>query len=476
MKKVISLILTFAIALGLCACGGSGDNGGSTEPKADGLMVGYARESILPNGQVNMSGLGNQGSRISTENLDILYATCLAISENGTTILLFSTDTLTAKDNWTNEARLNISKATGVPAENIQIGGTHTHSGPAVGGDEALVKQWKPVYMNALLYAAQSAIADQAPSTLYAKKVQTEQMAFVRHFKMDDGSYAGSNFGDWTKTAVSQATEADEEMILVKIDREGDKKKDIMLMNFQAHPCFGYDIKMTALTADYISVARNVFEQQTGMKFIYFLGSAGNQNTSSRISSENAPHNSDMTQYGTKLAQYAIDALPTMTTPVEGAGVKTTKVMYNYKCNDYGQDRLEDARKVNKMFNETGNVSSCNAYAKSLGFYSVYQCNGIVQCSNLPASMEMELNACSFGGIGFVAASYEMFSNSAMYIKENSPFEYTVISTCTNGYNNYFPTKEAFEYGCYESYTARFGSGVAEDTAAKFVEMLKTVQ
>lgn len=69
-----------------------------------------------------------------------------------------------------------------------------------------------------------------------------------------------------------------------------------------------------------------------------------------------------------------------------------------------------------------------------------------------------------------------MFSNSGMYIKENSPFEYTVVSTTTNAYNNYFPTKEAFAYGCYESFTAKFASGVAEDIAAEFVQMLKEVQ
>ena len=41
---------------------------------------------------------------------------------------------------------------------------------------------------------------------------------------------------------------------------------------------------------------------------------------------------------------------------------------------------------------------------------------------------------------------------------------------------NYFPSKEAFIYGCYESYTARFASGVAEDVATEFVNMLKEVQ
>ena len=88
-------------------------------------------------------------------------------------------------------------------------------------------------------------------------------------------------------------------------------------------------------------------------------------------------------------------------------------------------------------------------------------------------AITLGLWAC--GGSGFVAASYEMFSNSGMYIKDNSPFEFTVISTVTNGYNNYFPTKEAFAYGCYESYTARFASGVAEDIADEFVNMLKEV-
>ena len=41
---------------------------------------------------------------------------------------------------------------------------------------------------------------------------------------------------------------------------------------------------------------------------------------------------------------------------------------------------------------------------------------------------------------------------------------------------NYFPSKEAFTYGCYESYTARFDTGIGEDTAVKYVELLKEIQ
>ena len=474
MKKLISVFLMLAIVLSLCACGGSGEGEGTEPAAAQGLQIGYGRDSIMPQGQVNISGSGNQEHRVSTGFLDILYATCIAITEGDNTILLFSTDTLTAKSSWTTEARRQISEATGVPQENIQIAGTHTHSGPAVGGSEPLVLEWLPIYMDGLVRSAKQALADRAPATLYGTTVKTEQMNFVRHYLMDDGTYAGSNFGDFNKTIVSHATEGDPNMTLIKVEREGDKK-DIAIMNFQAHPCYASSTSYNDLSADYIGTTRTAFENATGMHFIYFLGATGDQNTNSKVLSEEGNHNKDMNAYGQKLAQYAIDALPNMT-KIEGSGVKTTQEEYRYNCNKYAQERLVDAKKVTELFDQTGDTSSANALARSLGFWSVYECRGIVAGAGRPESQSMELNACSFGGVGFVAASYEMFSKSGMYIKDNSPFEFTIVSTVTNGYNNYYPSEEAFAYGCYESYTAIFATGVAEACAEKFVQMLESVK
>ena len=246
-------------------------------------------------------------------------------------------------------------------------------------------------------------------------------------------------------------------------------------MNFQGHACYSGSTNNKDLSADYIHNVRDKFERETGMHFIYFLGATGNQNTFSQMASEKSDTTATREPYGEAIAQYAIDALPNLK-PITGSGVKTTQKTVEYKSNDYGQDRLEDAQKVADMHDETGDNKACTAYAKTLGFSSVHECNGIVACSKYPATGSIELNTCSFGGVGFVAASYEMFTDSGWYIKNNSPFEFTIISTVTNGYNNYFPTKEAFAYGCYESFTARYASGVAEDIAAEFVEMLKTVQ
>ena len=98
MKRILACLLTFVIVLGLCACSNSG-SGETTQPAVQGLQIGYARESLIPSGNVNMSGYGNQEHRISTGYLDIIAATCIAASENGNTVLLYSTDTLNSKSN-----------------------------------------------------------------------------------------------------------------------------------------------------------------------------------------------------------------------------------------------------------------------------------------------------------------------------------------------------------------------------------------
>ena len=72
MKKLVSTILIFATILALCACGGN-QSGVPEETKSqEGLQIGYARESIMPEGQVNISGAANAEHRVSTGFLDIL--------------------------------------------------------------------------------------------------------------------------------------------------------------------------------------------------------------------------------------------------------------------------------------------------------------------------------------------------------------------------------------------------------------------
>ena len=94
----------------------------------------------------------------------------------------------------------------------------------------------------------------------------------------------------------------------------------------------------------------------------------------------------------------------------------------------------------------------------------------------MEGSRDFEINTVAVGDIAFATAPYEIFCVHAQYIKENSPFENTMVFECSNQYQSYIPTAAAYDYGCYESYTSIFATGAGEAVAEKFVEMLKGLQ
>ena len=72
--------------------------------------------------------------------------------------------------------------------------------------------------------------------------------------------------------------------------------------------------------------------------------------------------------------------------------------------------------------------------------------------------------------------TYEAFAAHGVYVKENSPFPMTMIFSCANAGWNYIPTKEAYDYGCYESFTSYFAKGAGEAVSEKLTDMLHSLK
>lgn len=88
----------------------------------------------------------------------------------------------------------------------------------------------------------------------------------------------------------------------------------------------------------------------------------------------------------------------------------------------------------------------------------------------------MEINAVRIGDLAFITCPFEMFASNGMYIKAGSPFEITLICTCTNGDYIYVPPAEAYDYGCYERSVSYFARGTGEAVAKKFVKILNELK
>lgn len=472
MKKVISIILVLMMVLGLCACGQSGSGN-----EAGGLQVGYAKGNITPSMLgIPMGGYGNAQHRLSTGYLDYTYATVIAITDElGETVLLITNDLIRMPGNWTKATRQAITQATGIPEDRIMLCATHSHASVDVGSAVLPTDPYFTTdYSKAVVQACQDALADRSPATIQTGSGTVENMNFVRHYLMSDGSYAGDNHGSFDgATIVKHATEADNEFQLIRFVRAAEDKKDVLMMNWQAHPGFTGGSDQTVISADFIGTIRDHVEKNTGLEFFYVTGPAGNLNATSRIDSET--RTKDHKEYGQIMGDEVIKVLGEGMKDVNSGNIETTQVMFTGKI-DRSEDHLLDiAKQVTTQFKTTGDRTAANNLAKANGLQSVYHATSIVSRSTYSDDVQMELNMIGIGDISVITAPYEMFDTQGMFIKENTPYDTTIIMTLANGMNNYIASEFAFEYGCYEVDNHLMEKGTAEALADKYVEVLKTM-
>ena len=435
------------------------------ENKTGTFCAGFGRGDITPDYPVYLQG-GPWKNRRTTGILDRVYATCVALRQNGETVLLYTLDMKLATDNYIDPAKAAVSAATGIPEEKILFNATHTHSSVAIRYEWDGVEGYRAEFNAATIAAAREAMADLSEAEVYGGGIQTEGLVFVRHYLMNDGTYAGSNFGSVKSGYRGHAHDADRELQVAKLARAG--KKDIVLLSFPSHGTFNeHD---TLISADFPAGARETIEASGEYLVAYFMGASGDQVPSSRIPGEAI---ADYREHGNKLGEYALRALPTLS-KLETEGMSLTTLTYTAPTNKLGMEKLEEAKIVRQLINDCGSLSQeVKDAVKKYGFSSRIHANWIVIRSALDDTKSMDLRVLTVGGLAFVLAPYEMFGLHGLEIKEKSPFKTTFIITCSEGSFNYIPTVEAFDYGCYEGQCSYFARGTGDKLVEEFLRILQ---
>ncbi len=462
MKKALLWILVICMMLGLCACSGT-----QSGEEAAGLQVGYGREKIMPNGNVNLSGGGNP-NRISTGFLDVLYVTCVAITDpEGNTVLVFTEDLQQVSPTFTDPVLEEVAKTTGVSLDNIMIAATHTHSAPSQSMSRTGIKDYAPIYRAGVLKAAQDAMADRSPATISTGSTQADGLTFVRHYVLEDGTYAGANYGDFAASPIKDyAYEADTELQMIQFNREG--KKDVLLMNLGAHATFNGNTTLTNISADFPFYLREYVEKNSDTLTAYFMAAAGDQAPTTRIAEDD--HGFDYKGHGEAVGKLVVEALPGLTAANSGK-LQIKKQTLTTETNRDGMDRLTQATETYNAYLE-GGYDLSDPLVEKYGFVRVFEARAIVEHSKLEATRPIELEALAVGDISVIFAPYEMFSESGRYIKDNSPYDMTFVITQANSAQGYIPTEIGYDIYCYEAYSSSSARGVAETLDQTFVQML----
>ncbi len=423
MKKLAAFLLAAVVLLGLAACGVNSD-------EVTTFSAGYGKVDVTPFSPVHLGSYGDALDRLSTGVRDAFYAITVAITDsNGDTVLFIVTDLSWGHMNQLTPLRAVIEEKFGIPGDHVMLGGTHNHNGPEwqnEGAQEPENIVYLEFWQDGVVKSVEQALNDRKPATIEIGRTETEGLGFVRRYYREDGNLIGGGLSETYVQSDSPIKEhespGDEEVQMVKFVREG--AKDILVGQWQNHGC--HDPKTTIASTDWIGYTRKKIEAELDCHFIYMQGAAGNMATTSWITDE-YPVAKSTQQVGEEVAQVMIDAYndPNTFKKVNSGLVKTKQIQYT-------------------------DVTARNN-----------------------AEWTAELDIIGIGDISFVTLPVELFAESGVAIKEQTPYEMTVIMGYANGICSYVGTRLAFQNGGYGIVDGRGTEDSADKMVAAYVGALK---
>lgn len=462
MKKILCAILSVLLACSLLACSGGENAATDTTAAAETpvLRAGYGRAAFTPKSPVKIT---NQAQSTYSAVYEDVYISCIALTDaEDDTVLLFTCDMIRCPDNLRIPLLRAASEATGVPEENMVFSVTHNHNGPNPSAVSSELKE-------AIVEASTQAMEDRSAATLYTGTAYTEGLNFVRHYIKEDGLYTGAAYTASTTSPIKEhEDDPDNAMQLLRFDRQG--KKPILLMNWQAHGVYTYYTDL--LTADWIGPVRRNIEENTDCLVAFFQGAAGNLAPNSLIKDLNIAETGSiggMETYGKAVAQVAISALDGLTA-ADGEDIDILHGSYTAFVQQDSAEYLDAVNKFEAALNAGGETRDAVIASGDL-VHSTISCTFPPKRAELGGSQEIPLVVLRMGDIGFISAPYEMFDDSGKYVKENSPFDMTLVIGYT-GVHAYIPTAGCIEHGCYEWECGYYVPGTAEALAEEFVALL----
>lgn len=429
------------------------------------FSAGYGEVDVSPteNG-VPLGGYGTSEERLSTEvdPYGRLYVMTTAVTDkNGTTVLIVACDQIRFTDTVTSTIREHMSAATGVPAENIYINCSHTHSTPEPSSVTPEALRYRAMMFNGFVESGILAMKDRKAATMQTGSFDltgpkgTGTLNFTRHYQhtTSDGvvKYFGDNFG----TAVYDSTtkpveEVDPTMHLVKFVRSG---TDILLCNWRAHPHFTGGSAKTLVSSDYVGPFRDQAESLLGdVEVVFIQGAAGNVNEKSRLSSLNHGYTGDTAHvtYGKEMARQLKNNIGVLKTVSTGT-IQTKQILFTATV-DHSTDVLySQAKEVQDTYYDL-DATARKVLLEKYGFSSVYHAGAILARYNMDETKEAEVNVFSIGNqVGFYTVPGELWCSASEEVEAASPFPVTFCVGYSLGDYKYFTYKIAWNYDSYES-------------------------
>lgn len=433
------------------------------------LQAGFARLDVTPPLGVFMQGYYSE--RRATGIRDPLYANAVAFGDGERTAVAVSLDIIGINQAECDLCRKVVAQRTGLPYEAVFLACTHTHTGPVV-YDGLYPKDagYNEMLFRRIADACALAVADLKPATVGIARNTLKDIAFIRRFRMQDGS-TRTNPGRRNPQIAAPIGTPDETVQLVRVSREG--APEILLVNFQVHPDV---IGGNLFSADFPGFVRTTLEAALdNVRCIYFNGAQGdtnhiNVNAPTWDANGGYEHSKHM---GRSIAGAVLQVYG-KTAALSGDRVAYQQRTIEVPSSRVGPALVREAEKIialheagrDKDIPETGMgvvTLVAEAYTRK-------------RLEHGPDQIPLYVGALAFGDVAITGAPGEPFTEIGRQVKAASPYAMTLYCCCANGCEAYFPSQDAFAEGGYEARSSKFKAGVAEALIASGSALLRDLR
>lgn len=434
------------------------------------LKAGFARIDVTP--PLGTTLAGYYETRYADGILDPLLATAIAFDNGENRIIVMSIDIIGFNQKLMNRVRAAVAAAVETDPKAVFVACTHTHLGPCTA--DAFGNEHNPEYVDwfvkKLADVAVLAVQDLAPAKLSYTRGEVKDVAFIRRYRMKDGS-SRTNPGWLNPDVAHPIGEPDENSSLLIIKREN--APEIGIVNFQVHPDV---IGGCTISADYPKFVRDTYETLIpNSRCMYINGAQGDTNhVDIRLDETKCRRGYGRSKYmGRKIAMSVV-ANYELAEPLEGEKIAFGQKSYLAKVNKGTPEELEASKAVMVVYEAEG-VDAITPFHGRTKSETRTIAKRVVAVDSFPDEKELYLTAVSVGDVVFAGFPGEPFTQIGRSVKENSKFTLTIPACCANGYEGYYPMKSAFDEGGYEALNARYVGGTAENLIAASTEIVNSL-
>jgi hypothetical protein len=428
------------------------------------LEAGVAVVDITPLPGYRMSGYFSE--RVNTGTRDPLLAKAVVFRQGDVQAALVFCDLVGMSRDVSTRTREIAERLAKIPAANISIAATHSHTGPLYFGalrqhfhDRAVAEKGSDPYeavdyptelTGRLVRAILAAHGNLQPVTLKAGYAHEDRLSFNRRYHMKQGPVR-FNPGHLNPDIVRPAGPIDPEVGVITLTAVDSPQPMAAVVSFALHLD---TLGGTLYSADFPHYVQDELRTICGDRFVSLFG-AGTCGDINHIDvTKKAPEGRRKTeQIGTMLAETIAKRLPKLA-PVEAPSLAVNHALVEAKLQTYSPEKIARAEGAMELV--------ADASVPFLDRVEAYKISDLALRGG--QTIPLEVHAFRLGpDVAIVTLPGEMFVELGLAIKRASPFKTTLVIELANDAPGYIPTRQAFAEGSYETVNSRVVPGSGEE-------------